>query len=166
MDRQHGYNEEVLQRGRGAVAVRTGGSTLAFILTDHLGSTSITTTSAGVLSTDNRYKAWGESKYASGTLPTKFTYTGQYSNVAEFGLMFYGARWYDSSLSRFAQADIIVPLQNQGVQAWDHYAAMNNNPVRYNDPSGHMAVCPDCGGGGNISDQEKLEKSAMLVRHK
>ena len=48
--------------GGARVAVRTGSSTLNFILTDHLGSTSITTTSTGVLSTDNRYKAWGEVK--------------------------------------------------------------------------------------------------------
>jgi len=31
-----------------------------------------------------------------------------------------------------------VPEQSQGVQAWDRYAGMNNNPVRYNDPSGHV----------------------------
>ncbi len=85
--------------GGARVAVRTGSSTLSFILSDHLGSTSVTTDSGGVLSTDNRYKTWGESRYASGTLPTKFTYTGQYSNVTDFGLMFYGARWYDNYLN-------------------------------------------------------------------
>jgi len=26
----------------------------------------------------------------------------------------------------------------QGVQAWDRYAYANNNPVRYNDPTGHQ----------------------------
>jgi hypothetical protein len=30
-----------------------------------------------------------------------------------------------------------VPLESQGVQAWDRYAYVNNNPVRYNDPTGH-----------------------------
>ena len=99
--------------GGARVAVRTGSSTLSFILTDHpslrsgqsLGSTGVTTDSSGTLLTDNRYKAWGESRYASGTLPTKFTYTGQYSNVADFGLMYYGARWYDSALSGRRQGD-------------------------------------------------------------
>lgn len=74
------------------------------------------------------------------------------SGVTEgFGLMFYNARWlrsvpvtkcrgYDPSLGRFAQADTIVP-QSQGVQAWDRYAFVNNNPVRYTDPSGHCAIC-------------------------
>jgi len=53
-----------------------------------------------------------------------------------------GTRWYDSALGRFAQADSIVPLASQGDQAWDRYAFVNNNPVRYTDPSGHDVGCP------------------------
>ena len=129
--------------------MRTGASTLNFILSDHLGSTSVTTDSNGAFPTDNRYKAWGESRYASGTLPTKFTYTGQYSNVADFGLMYYGARWYDSSLSRFAQADSIIPQPGNPL-AWDRYAYVLNNTLKYIDPSGHTSACagpnadPEC----------------------
>jgi hypothetical protein len=51
--------------------------------------------------------------------------------------MFYQARWYDPTLGRFAQADSIIPEASQGVQAWDRYAGMNNNAVKYTDPSGH-----------------------------
>ena len=29
----------------------------------------------------------------------------------------------------------------QGVQAWDRYAGVNNNPVRFNDPTGHGIDC-------------------------
>ncbi len=123
------------EAGGARVAVRTGSSTLNFILTDHLGSTSITTTSTGVLSTDNRYKAWGELRYASGTLPTKFTYTGQYSNVAEFGLMFYGSRWYDSYLNRWIQPDTIIPNPFDP-QSYDRFSYVRNNPVNRVDPSG------------------------------
>jgi hypothetical protein len=50
--------------------------------------------------------------------------------------MFYNARWYDPYLNHFVQADSNVPLK-QGMQAWDRYAYVNNNPVRYNDPTGH-----------------------------
>src|SRR5258706_3761352 len=60
---------------------------------------------------------------------------GQRNNT-DIGLYFYGARWYDSSLGRFTQADTVLP-GGQGVQAWDRYAYANNNPARYNDPSGH-----------------------------
>jgi hypothetical protein len=48
--------------------------------------------------------------------------------------MFYNARWYDPALGRFAQADSIVP---EGVQGYDRYAYVNNNPFTYVDPSGH-----------------------------
>jgi hypothetical protein len=41
------------------------------------------------------------------------------------------------------------------VQAWDRYAYVNNNPLRYNDPSGHSVDCaigePNCRGGRYVS---------------
>jgi RHS repeat-associated protein len=84
-----------------------------------------------------RYKPWGETRYNSGNTPTRYQYTGQYSYTADFGLYFYNARWYDPTLGRFAQPDSLIPEQSQGAQAWDRYAYVNNNPVRYNDPTGH-----------------------------
>jgi hypothetical protein len=32
-------------------------------------------------------------RYQSGTLPTKYTFTGQYSHVSGFGMLYYVARW-------------------------------------------------------------------------
>jgi len=40
--------------------------------------------------------------------------------------------------------DTIIP---DGVQGLDRYAYTDNSPLNYTDPSGHTAVCPDCGGG-------------------
>ncbi len=57
-------------------------------------------------------------------------------------MYYYGALWYDPALERFVQADSIVPVASQGVQAWDRYAYVNNNPLRYNDPSG-QCIDPD-----------------------
>ena len=54
------------------------------------------------------------------------------------GLYHYGARWYDSALGRFIQADSIVPGAGNPL-AWDRYAYTLNNPVRYTDPSGHCS---------------------------
>jgi len=148
------YREASLQRserdfaGAMRVAMRTNSDPAVYFLQDHLGSTSITTNSSGTkiaelwyreasLERSGRGKAWGEVRYTSGTTPTKYTYTGQYSNTADFGLMYYGARWYDPVLGRFAQADTIIPRETQGSQAWDRYAYTNNNPVRFTDPAGH-----------------------------
>lgn len=56
-------------------------------------------------------------------------------------MYYYGARFYDAYLNRWVSPDNIVPLASQGVQAWDRYAYVNNNPVRYNDPTGHDVGC-------------------------
>jgi RHS repeat-associated protein len=127
-----------------------------YLLGDHLGSTSLTTDANGVKISELRYKPWGETRYEwtdapANTSPAyelvKYQFTGQYSYTAEFGLLFFNARWLDPVTGRFAQADTIVPTGTQGTQAWDRYAFVNNNPVRYTDPSGHMIVAGDGEGG-------------------
>src|SRR4030095_16548237 len=70
------------------VAMRDN-ATLSFILTDHLGSTSLTATSTGVFSTEVRYRAWGPIRYTSGTTATTFLFTGQRFQ-SEIGLYYYG----------------------------------------------------------------------------
>jgi RHS repeat-associated protein len=106
------------------------------MFSDHLGSTSITTDADGNVISELRYKPWGEVRYAGGNTPTEYQFTSQYSYETDFGLLFFNARWLDPSTGRFAQADTIIP-HGQGVQAWDRYAFVNNNPLRYTDPSGH-----------------------------
>jgi RHS repeat-associated protein len=89
--------------------MRTGSSTLNFLLGDHLGSNAITTDSSGVKSAEIRYYPWGTTRYTSGTSPTTMQYTGQRVE-SSLGLLFYNARFYDPSIGRFIQADTIVPV--------------------------------------------------------
>jgi hypothetical protein len=56
-------------------------------------------------------------------------------------LYFYGARFYDSQLGRFIQADTLIPDPGN-VLDWDRYSYVRNNPLRYVDPSGHAAAPP------------------------
>ncbi|MEW6030196.1 MAG: RHS repeat-associated core domain-containing protein [Chloroflexota bacterium] len=119
--------------GASRIAMYKSG-TLYYLLGDHLGSTSITTGPGGTKIAELRYKAWGETRYSSGTTPTKYQFTGQ-RNETSLGLYFYNARWYDASLGRFTSADTLVPA---GVQGYDRYAYTSNNPVKYVDPSGHF----------------------------
>jgi RHS repeat-associated protein len=122
--------------------------TVEYFLGDHLGSTSVTTDSAGAKISEIRYKLWGEIRSSWTSQPAttpayklaSYTFTGQFSD-SYINLLWYGSRHYDPELGRFIQPDSIVPLATQGVQAWDRYAYTNNNPVRYNDPTGH---CPTC----------------------
>jgi RHS repeat-associated protein len=100
------------------------------------------------------YKAWGENRYTYLTTPTTLRFTGQRQESglggAE-GLYYYGARWYDPTLGRFAQADSIVPGAFNP-QSLNRYSYTLNNPLRYIDPSGHDSVCgsaysdPECNG--------------------
>lgn len=121
--------------GSERVAMNDNG-TLKYLLGDHLGSTSITADASGNKLGELRYKAWGETRYTWGTTPTSFRFTGQRSEESSIGLYYYGARWYDSQLGRFAQADTVIP-DEKNPQAWDRYAGMNNNPLLYTDPTGH-----------------------------
>ena len=75
----------------------------------------------------------------SGNLPTQHTDTGQHSNMSDFGLMYYNARYYDPALGRFTSADTLIP-EPGNPQSWDRYAYVENNPLRYTDPSGHFCV--------------------------
>jgi len=54
--------------------------------------------------------------------------------------MFYNARWYDSYLNHFTQADTILPDPGSP-QAFDRYAYSLNNPLYYTDESGHAPEC-------------------------
>jgi RHS repeat-associated protein len=74
-----------------------------------------------------------------------YQYTGQ-RTVAEIGLHFYNARWYDSYLNHFTQPDSIVP-DPYNPQDWNRYSYVRYNPMRYTDPTGH--VCVEGGGTDN-----------------
>jgi len=124
--------------GSTRVAMRKN-NTVYYVLGDHLGSTSVTTDQNGQNPAKQLYAPWGEVRYSSGSLQTKYTYTGQYSNVGDFGLMYYNARWYDSALSRWTQPDSIVPDPYNPMD-WDKFTYARNNPVNNIDPTGHMVV--------------------------
>jgi len=116
---------EYYYAGAQRVAMREGG-TLYFLLADHLGSQAVTAEADGDEFAEVRYKAWGEDRYTSGATPTSFRYTGQRAESL-LGLYYYGARWYDPALGRFAQADTIVPGA-MDPQNMNRYSYASNNP--------------------------------------
>jgi RHS repeat-associated protein len=127
--------------GSMAVAVRAvvgTQDTLKWVLGDHLGSTSVTANEDGSWNSELRYTAFGEVRASQGLTPTEYRFTNQLEQIT-IGLYYYGARWYDPYLNHFVQADSIVPGVGNA-EAFDRYAYSNNNPINYNDPSGHCAV--------------------------
>ena len=84
-------NKKYDYAGGARVALSDNG-TLSWPLGDHLGSTAIAAIgTTGVLSSEQRYKPWGEQRYPSGasTLTTRHRFTGQiedsYINFYEMG---------------------------------------------------------------------------------
>jgi RHS repeat-associated protein len=123
------------------VAMRHNGL-LYWLAADHLGSTSKTAINLGSLYSELRYKPWGEARYSSSTTPTSFRFTGQRAEPqlgGADGLYYYNARWYDPYITQFSQPDSIIPDPYNPLD-WNRYAYARYNPVRYSDPSGHMAV--------------------------
>jgi RHS repeat-associated protein len=115
------------------VAVRQG-TTLSFILQDHLGSTVGTVNTSGTLASTISYFSFGECRNSTGTLPTEQKFTGQ--RLDSTGLYYYGARYYDPSIGRFISADTIVP-DPYNPQTLNRYSYCINNPLKYVDPTGH-----------------------------
>jgi hypothetical protein len=52
--------------------------------------------------------------------------------------MDYKARFYDAYITHFSQPDPIIP-DPSNPQSFNRYSYALNNPIRYNDPSGHCA---------------------------
>ena len=124
------------------------GSGLQYLLTDHLGSVVAVTDGSGVPLGQQRYAPFGELRTIAGgsaITTTDYGYTGQrnidvQNNSFALGLMDYHARFYDSYINRWTQPDTIVPDGNP--QSLNRYSYGLNNPVKYNDPTGHDPLNP------------------------
>jgi len=93
--------------------------------TDHLGSSSVITDSAGAQAQSIYYYPYGEIHTNSGADIARHKFTGQEWD-AESGLYYYGARYYDPKLARFITADTIVP-EAFNPQALNRYSYCVNN---------------------------------------
>jgi RHS repeat-associated protein len=140
------------------VAMQRGNEGTKYLLGDHLGSASVVLNADGTALGAQGYLPWGEVNFTEGTIDTEYMFTGQYS-YESFGLAYFNARWYDSSIGRFAQSDTDVP-ESQAVQAFDRYAYANNNPLKYTDPSGHEICDADGQCGGRYSESKMIRDAA------
>lgn len=86
--------------GSTRLAVRTNGS-IRFLLGDHLGSSSVTTNVYGAKTASALYKAFGETRFTSGTLSTDYKFTGQRDD-SYIKLLDYGSRRYDPEFGNAA----------------------------------------------------------------
>ncbi len=114
-----------------------------YFLTDHLGSVLAVLDISGSQLSEQRYLPFGKVRTdVGGVTETDFGYTFQ-RNLPEMGLMDYKARMYDPYLNRWIQPDTII-ADPYNPQANNRYSYVLNNPINYNDPSGHE-VCTQIG---------------------
>ena len=117
------------------VVTSTGGNTLYYLHTDHLGSASLTTNSSGGEVARQNYYPFGQIRPGgTGSMPTDVGFTGQRLDAT--GLMFYQARYFSPVIGRFLSADTLVP-NFQDPQDFNRFSYTRNNPLKYIDPSGH-----------------------------
>ncbi|MGH7494145.1 MAG: RHS repeat domain-containing protein, partial [bacterium] len=113
----------------GAIAKRLG-STVLFLLKDHLGSTRVVMDATGLVRSYYDYDAFGNLIRTSTTNEVKYQFTGQ--EFDESGLHNYRARLYDSDLGKFYAVDA------EG-QFASPYAYAGNNPILVIDKDGNLA---------------------------
>jgi RHS repeat-associated protein len=128
---------------------------MTYIFSIHLGSTVVTRCQLGNVYR-NGYYPFGEERYTSSYTPYQFT--GQRKEAA-IGLYDYHARFYDPYLNHFVQPDTIIP-DPSNPQSWNRYAYVNNNPINYNDPCGHV-VCQGALSCESSSIFNDFQKSAI-----
>ncbi len=114
------------------IAVRVGGSTLAYLLSDPLGSNSAALNDIGQVIALQHYSPYGTVDYSWGTMPTSYNYAGQRLDSL-IGLLYDNFRYYDPLTGRFVRSDNV----QDNAKGMDPYTYVGDNPETRNDPSGH-----------------------------
>jgi RHS repeat-associated protein len=100
---------------------------------DRLGSVRTLLNPAGELLLARNYDPFGNVLVQGGVGSSGFGYTGE--QVDATGLVYLRARYYSPVVGRFLTADNLIPDPIRS-QSWNQYNYVENNPIRYVDPSG------------------------------
>lgn len=145
---------------------QNNGSSSGYYLNDEQGSIRYLTGSDGSIRNHYRYSAFGESITAEETVPNRLKYNAQMADELT-GLYYLRARYYNASLGRFTQEDVIY---NDGLNL---YAYCNSNPVMYSDPSGFAketckskvgGECDSESGSSSIVEIVDEEKGTFIIK--
>ena len=116
-----------------------GGNAWSYYLPDRLGSVRQLTDPSGAVMLARSYDPFGNGLEQVGGGQSVFGYTGEQTDPT--GLVYLRARYYSPSIGRFLTADNVVPNPFRSV-GWNRYLYVNNNPLRFIDPSGHAPPTP------------------------
>lgn len=128
-----GTYDTVYYYANGQLVAREENGKKFYYQPDQLGSTNIVTDEIGNIVEKTEYEPFGQ-VISGGN--DRYTFTGQEKD-AESGLMYYNARYYSPLIFHFTQPDTVI--QNiYNPQNLNRYSYVNNNPLTYNDPTGHF----------------------------
>lgn len=114
-----------------------GSNDANFYFGDHLGSTNVVANAAFTETQGLLYYPYGQTRQNSIAPSSGFDYKFTDQELDdETGLYYYGARYYDPALMHFISADTIKP-NTENPQTLNRYSYALNNPLKFNDPSGH-----------------------------
>ncbi len=106
--------------------------------TDGLGSTRALSNASAQRTDAYSYDVFGAVRTQTGSTQQDFQHTGEQIDP-ELGLIFLRARYYDPDTGRFLSRDPWPGLIDE-LQSQNDYLYVKNNPVRFVDPSGKIAV--------------------------
>ena len=103
------------------------------------------TTATGGAVYDSNYVPFGPDQDESGS--EEFKYTGKHQDAT--GLYYFGARYYDPETGRFITEDLVKGKLSDP-QSLNQYAYCRNNPYKYVDPDGKIAIQIGYGGSAGL----------------
>lgn len=105
---------------------------------DALGSTIAATNEVGAVTWRERYLSYGTRVRREDGESNALWYTGK-PEESDFGLQYFGARWYDSQLGAFLATDP-VSFTDQNPMSFNRYVYANASPYGYVDPDGRIPI--------------------------
>lgn len=126
-----------------SVFAHAEGEYVTYLHSDIQGSPVVATDEQGQVIWRESYAPWGQREIkdtasANPALSSSVWYTGQ-TEEQSLGLYYYGARWYSPDIAQFYSIDP-APVTLDNPRSFGRYLYANNNPIRYTDPDGRMAV--------------------------
>ena len=138
---------------------------------DHLGSTRVVTDASGAEASRLDYTPFGElvptslgGRTSSPGYDTdagiRQKFTGK-ERDDESTLDFFLARYYSASMGRFLSSDTTGYSSIRQPGSWNLYAYALNNPLKFNDPTGHIVELASCSTIGNCQRELAAIQSAL-----
>ena len=137
------------------IAMRPAGGNPIFYVEDMLGTSRVTTTSAGVVCYDADYYPYGGERSYTNACPQNYKFEGK-ERDAETGNDDFGARYYSNRFGRWLSADwSAVPYANLlNPQTLNLYSMVGDDPESFADLDGHD-LCKSNSDGKQICDANR-----------